>query len=99
MFPQDERRGRLRLVASRDGSDGSVTINQDVKLYDALLAAGDEVTHLLGVDRHAWIQVVKGAVALGDTPLGTGDGAAVSLETSLKIKASEDAEILLFDLA
>ena len=81
----------MRLVASRDGSDGSVTINQDAKLYDALLAAGDEVTHRLDADRHAWIQVVKGAVALGDTPLGVGDGAALSLETSLKIKAGEDA--------
>ena len=76
-----------------------MTINQDVKLYDALLAAGDEVTHQLDGDRHAWIQVLKGAVTVGDTPLGTGDGAAISRETSLNIKASEDAEILLFDLA
>lgn len=98
-FPEDERRGKLRLVASRDGGDGSVTIHQDVKLYNALLRAGDEVTHQLDGDRHAWVQVIRGAVAVGGTPLGAGDGAAVSEETSLDIRASEDAEILLFDLA
>jgi redox-sensitive bicupin YhaK (pirin superfamily) len=98
-YPEAERRGKLRLVASRDGSNGSVTIHQDVRLYDALLAAGDEVTYRLDRDRHAWIQVVKGTVNVNDTPLATSDGAAISLETSLNIKASEEAEILLFDLA
>lgn len=99
-FPEDERRGRLRLIASREGSDGSVTIHQDAKVYDALLAAGDEVSYQLKDDRHAWVQVVKGAVNVNSTPLGTGDGAAISEETSLNIKASAaDAEILLFDLA
>ncbi|MBC7932352.1 MAG: pirin family protein [Rubrivivax sp.] len=98
-FSEEERCGQLRLVASRDGSDGSVTIHQDVKLYDALFRADDEVTHQLDGDRHAWVQVIKGAVAVNDTPLGKGDGAAISLETSLNIKASEDAEVLLFDLA
>jgi len=98
-FPEGERLGRLRLIASREGSDGSVTIHQDAKVYDALLAAGNEVSYQLKDDRHAWVQVVKGAVNINGTPLGTGDGAAISEETSLSIKASEDAEILLFDLA
>ena len=98
-FPIEERRGRLRLVASRDGSDGSVTIHQDVKLYDALLSATDEVAYQLDADRHAWIQVVRGAVTVNGTPLSVSDGAAISEETSLSIKASEDSEILLFDLA
>jgi redox-sensitive bicupin YhaK (pirin superfamily) len=98
-FPESDRRGRLRLIASRDGSDGSVTIHQNVKVYDVLLAAGDEVSYQLDGDRHAWVQVVKGAVSVNGTPLGTGDGAAISEETSLSIKATEDAEVLLFDLA
>jgi redox-sensitive bicupin YhaK (pirin superfamily) len=98
-FPVDDRRGRLRLIASRDGSDGSVTIHQNVKVYDALLTGGEEVSHRLDGDRHVWVQVIKGTVSLNGTPLGAGDGAALSQETSLTIKAMEDAEILLFDLA
>jgi Pirin-related protein len=98
-FPEGERRGRLRLIASRNGSDNSVTIHQDVKVYDALMAARDEVSYQLEGDRHAWIQVIKGAVTINDATLRAGDGAAISEESSLKIKASEEAEILLFDLA
>ncbi|HET9529378.1 MAG TPA: pirin family protein [Blastocatellia bacterium] len=98
-FPEEERRGRLRLVASRDGSDGSVTIRQDVKLYTALLAAGEEVSYQPGGDRHAWVQVVKGEVTLNGVPLKAGDGAAISEERALNIKATDDAEFLLFDLA
>jgi redox-sensitive bicupin YhaK (pirin superfamily) len=98
-FPAEERRGRLRLVASRDASEGSVTIHQDAKLYTALLAAGEEVSYRLEGGRHAWVQLIKGSVKVGGTPLVAGDGAAVSEETSLHISASEDAEILLFDLA
>ena len=96
--PEVERRGKLRLVASRNGSDGSVTIHQDVKVYDALLAAGEEVSYQLDGDRHAWIQVVKGAVTVNRTPLGTSDGAAISEEPKLTIMASKEAEILIFDL-
>lgn len=99
IFPYEERRGRLRMVASNDGSGDSLRIHQNVKLYDALLAAGEEVSYQLPAERHAWIQVIKGALTVNGTPLGAGDGAAISEETSLKIKASEDAEILLFDLA
>ena len=98
-FPEAERHGALRLVASRDGSDGSVTIHQDVKLYDALLAAGDKITYQLDRNRHAWIQVIKGAVAVNGTPLGTSDGAAISNETSITIEGIDEGEILLFDLA
>jgi len=98
-FPAEERRGRLRLVASRDESDGSVTIHQDVKIYDALLAAGDKVSYRLDGSRHAWVQVIKGAVTVNGTPLQASDGAAVSEETTLSIKATKDAEIILFDLA
>lgn len=97
-FPEDQRRGKLRLVASRDGSDGSVTIHQDVKLYDAVLAAQDEITYQLDPDRYAWIQVVKGTVDINGTALRAGDGAAISEETTLKVAAKGDSEILLFDL-
>ena len=91
--------GRLRLLASRDGSDGSVTVHQDVKLYGALLATGENVSYTPGAGRHAWLQVVKGAVTINDTPLQTSNGAAISEESQLNIRASEEAEILLFDLA
>lgn len=99
MFSEEGRRGRLRLLASRDGSDGSVTIHQDAKLYDGLLATGDEITYQVGPERHAWIQVIKGGISVNGTPLRAGDGAAVSEENALGIKADEEAEILLFDLA
>ena len=98
-FPEGERRGRLRLIASREGRDGSVTIHQDVKVFNSLLAPGEEVSYQLDGDRHAWIQVIKGTVSVGGTRLGAGDGAAISGENSLTINGSEDAEILLFDLA
>ncbi len=98
-FPEDQRRGRFRLLASCDGSEGSVTVHQDVKLYNALLAPGDEVSHQLGSDRHAWLHVVKGAVGFNGTPLRAGDGAAISEENSVNIRAEEASEVLLFDLA
>ncbi len=98
-FPEAEKRGKLRLIASPDGRDGSVTIHQDAKLYAALLKPGDEVKHNLGKGRHAWLQVAKGAVELNGQTLNQGDGAAVSEEEKLVVKGTEDAEVLLFDLA
>ncbi|HET7746060.1 MAG TPA: pirin family protein [Vicinamibacteria bacterium] len=98
-FPEEERRGRLRLVASRDGREGSVTVHQDVALYTALLAGRDEVSHALGDGRHAWVQVTRGAVTLNGQPLEAGDGAALSAERSVRVAAQGPAEILLFDLA
>jgi hypothetical protein len=76
-----------------------VKINQDAKLFAALLAPGEEVTQSLGATRHAWIQVAKGEVELKGQKLHQGDGAAISEERKLSIKATEDAEVLLFDLA
>ena len=98
-FPEQERRGRLRLLASREGSDGSLTVHQDVKVYDALLARGDELSHRLVGDRHPWLQVIKGAVDINGATLRAGDGAAASEESFLTVSAGEDAEIMLFDLA
>jgi hypothetical protein len=98
-FPEDEKRGKLRLVAGPDGKDGSVTIHQDAKLYVSLLKPGEEVTHELNKNRHAWLQVAKGAVDVNGKPLEQGDGAAISDEQKLAIKGTKDAEVLLFDLA
>jgi len=97
-FPEAEKRGKLRLIASPNGSDGSVTIHQDAKLYASLLQSGQEVKHELGKGRYAWLQVAKGAVELNVKNLNQGDGVAVSDEHQLTIKAIEDAEILFFDL-
>jgi redox-sensitive bicupin YhaK (pirin superfamily) len=98
-FPEAEKQGKLRLIASPDGKDGSVTIHQDAKLYASLLKPGQDVRHELGKGRYAWLQVAKGAVELNGQSLSQGDGAAVSEEKTLVVKGSADAEILLFDLA
>jgi redox-sensitive bicupin YhaK (pirin superfamily) len=98
-FPSADSKGMLRLVAARDGQDGSLTVHQDVRLYVGTLAVGEALTHRLDDDRHAWVQVVRGAVMLNGTPLTAGDGATVSQETALEIRATDAAEILLFDLA
>ena len=98
-LPEAEKRGRLRLIASNDAAEGSVKINQDAKLFVTLLAPGEEVRHALDAERHAWLQVAKGEVELNGQKLQQGDGAAASDEKELTIKASTDAEVLLFDLA
>ncbi len=98
-FPENEKRGKLRLIASRDASDGSVKINQDAKLYVSLLKAGEQVTYEFGTGRHGWLQVARGAVELNGKALAQGDGAAISEEKTLSIKSIENAEVLLFDLA
>jgi len=97
-FPEKERRGKLRLVVSPDARDGSLKIFQDISLYAGSLGPGDTAVHRLSPGRHAWVQVVRGAVSLNGTPLQEGDGAAVSDEAALDLRASEDSEILLFDL-
>jgi quercetin 2,3-dioxygenase len=98
-FPEGEKRGKFRLIASSDGSENSVKINQDAKLFVTLLAPGEEVTQSLGSNRHAWLQVAKGEVELNGQRLHQGDAAAISEETKLTVKAKADSEILLFDLA
>ena len=98
-FPAAGKHGQLRLVASPDGSEGSLKIHQDVKAYNALLAAGESVFYDLAPGRHAWLQMVKGEIKLNGTALKAGDGAAVSNESKLTLSAASDAEIVLFDLA
>lgn len=98
-FPTEERQGRLRLIASPDGQEGSVLIHQDVSLYASLLNPGESVIHKLEPDRHAWVQVVRGQVTLNDQLLEAGDGAALSEIPALTLVGKAAAEILLFDLA
>ena len=97
-FAPEEKRGRLRVVGAPDGRDGAVTIHQDVVLYATLLGAGQRVTHALAKGRHAWVQVARGALALGGQRLHASDGAAVSGEPELTLEAQEPSEALLFDL-
>jgi quercetin 2,3-dioxygenase len=98
-FEPDEMRDRLRILASRDGRDGSVTIHQDAALFTTKLSKGKSVRHDLASGRHAWVQVASGSVILNGLELGEGDGAAVSDEQSLELRATKDAEALVFDLA
>jgi redox-sensitive bicupin YhaK (pirin superfamily) len=98
-FTDEEKRGRLRLVASDDGRDGSVTINQDAAIYASVLEPGSEVVHQLGANRNAWIQVARGAVTVNGKDLNQGDGAAVNAESAITIAGREPSEVLLFDLA
>jgi redox-sensitive bicupin YhaK (pirin superfamily) len=98
-FAPEDKKGKLKLVASRAGTDGSVTIHQDVNLYSSILAEGETVSHELAENRHAWVQIVKGELELNGEILQTGDGAAVSDETALEFKSlAQETEFLLFDL-
>ena len=98
-FPPEQRQGQLRLIASPDAADGSVTIHQDARVYSTLLGKGQTVTHALAPGRHAWVQVARGQVRLGDIVLSAGDGAALSDEQSVSLTGAEPSEVLLFDLA
>jgi redox-sensitive bicupin YhaK (pirin superfamily) len=97
-FAEADKRGRLRLVASPDGAEDSLTIHQDARLYATVLAPGQAVVHPLARGRHAWIQVTRGTLMVGGEPLAQGDGAAVSDETTVSLVGETDAEALLFDL-
>ncbi len=99
LFAPEEKKGVLKLVASRGGDAGSVTINQDIELYASILQANETVTHELAENRHAWIQIIKGSLDVGGETLNQGDGAAISEEKLLEIKSlSNETEFLLFDL-
>lgn len=98
MFSIEERTNRLAPIITHDGRGGSVTIQQKVDLYSTILEEGTEVTHNLATGRHAYAQVVRGAIELNGIPMTAGDGAAISEETALKLQAVTAAEVLLFDL-
>jgi len=98
-FSDESKQGKLALIASRDGREGSVTINQAADVYASKLDAGQNVTHATGGDRKVWIQVARGSVRVNDVDLQQGDGAALTDETTVIVEGKEPAEILLFDMA
>jgi redox-sensitive bicupin YhaK (pirin superfamily) len=98
-FTREERQGRLRLVASPDGRDGSVTIHQDATLSAGLFAKGETATHVVPSERYAWVQVARGTIQVAGETLAAGDGLAAVGPGELAITGTDDAELLVFDLA
>ncbi len=98
-FAREDREHRLRLIASPDGRDGSVRINQDARVHAAIVRAGDRIAHRLEPRRHAWLQVARGAVAVDRIRLEEGDAASGAGQAEWTITADGEGEILLFDLA
>lgn len=90
--------GRFHLVTSREGRENSVAINQDADIYLARLGCDDEVSHKLREGRHAWVHVAEGDVKVGEDSLTAGDGIALSDCASIRIRAEQSAQVLLFDL-
>jgi redox-sensitive bicupin YhaK (pirin superfamily) len=98
-IPAEERRGVLRLVASPDGRDRSIAIDQDTFVYASVLTHGDRLEHALPAERHVWIQVLRGVVEVNGHVLTESDGAAVSGEERLCLFARRDAEVMVFEMA
>ena len=98
-IPDADKRGTLRLIAGPRGSGSAVRLKQDVRLYSVVLERDQEVVHELRPERHAWVQIARGAVTLNGQPLWQSDGAAVSAQPSLRLIGLEPAEVLVFDLA
>lgn len=97
-FPPAEKSGRLRLVASPDGADGSVQLHTDARLYAGIFDKGQRAELSLPEGRHAWLQVARGQILLNETQLGAGDGAAISEKPQLVLEGVDAAEVLVFDL-
>ncbi len=98
-FREEDKRGRLLPIATRDGRDGSVTIHQDAAIHASVLAAGETVTHTLAPARHAWVQLISGTVDVNGRTLSAGDAAALSNESAVRITGGDArSELLLFDL-
>lgn len=98
-FPDADKQGRLRLVASPDGASGSLGLNVDVRLHAGIFDVGQKGQLALDQTRHAWVQVARGAVRINSQELAAGDGVAISDERHLTIEGVDRAEILVFDLA
>jgi quercetin 2,3-dioxygenase len=98
-FPAAERKGQLKLLASQDGRDGSISFHQDASLYAAALEPGQKVKHELAAGRAAWVQVATGSITLNGQTLRAGDGAAIENESQLELVGVEYGETLVFDLA
>ena len=98
-FDASERKNRLQLVASREGSDGSIKIFQDAKIFLVDLSGGSEVTHEIPQGRHSWVQVLRGSASINGQELQAGDAAAISEEEAIQLKSDQTAELMIFDLA
>jgi redox-sensitive bicupin YhaK (pirin superfamily) len=98
-FPESGKRNALQLLVSGDGRGESLFINQDADLYASILEEGGTLEHRIADGRHAWVQLISGAIAVNGVAMAPGDGLAVSEEELLRISASKEAEFLLFDLA
>ncbi len=98
-FPESERRNKLQLVAAPNGDNDALRIHQDVRIYLGAFDSPAAIHHELAEGRYAWLQVIRGSVLLNGHELNTSDGAAISDERNLTIKADAPAEIMLFDLA
>ena len=97
-FSDEEKRGKLRLIASADGRDGSVKIHQDASVYASLMNGDDRLSHPLAAGRQSYLHVVRGSVVVNGQLLNTGDAAKISGDSTVELSDGKDAEILLFDL-
>jgi redox-sensitive bicupin YhaK (pirin superfamily) len=98
-FSDDEKRGQLRLVASRDGENGGVTVHADARVYAGLLGKGQTAELPIAKGRCAWVHVARGNVAVNDQTLGEGDGIAIENEPHLRLTGVDEGEVIVFDLA
>ena len=97
-FPENERRGHLRLIASPDGREGSVMMHQDAKLYVGLFDGNEHATVELGQQRLAYVHVATGALSVNGISLQAGDALKVSDESIVKLSDAHNAQVLVFDL-
>ncbi len=98
-FAEADRTNQLRLIASHDGRDNSISIRQNASLYASLLESGKTVTHEIAEGRHVWLQLARGKLEVNGEPIEAGDGLAFVKESTIEIKGTEKAEFILFDLA
>jgi hypothetical protein len=99
VFTAEDKQGRLRLIVSPEGHDGSLRIHQDASIFASVLGEGDTVHHDLAANRHAWLQIAHGELRVNGETLSTGDGVAVTDETRITIEGLREAEVLMFDVA
>ena len=97
-FAEADKRGRLRLVASPDGADGSVRIHQDARLYAGLFQGAESATLQLPDNRSVYVHVARGSIVANDVALGVGDALQASSVSTVELKNGQDAEVLVFDL-
>lgn len=98
-FPDEELRNQLRVVASPEGHNNSLKINQDATIYLSRLDKGHTLENSFQAGRHGWLQVLRGEIGLNEMSMSAGDGAAISEESIISVQASADSEIMLFDLS